>query len=177
MPHHLIKRLFWVTLLLTLATLAALGLIDTGLKTADTPNGIVSFELCAYGDRCGAVLQAWNPHARDLALLSLGIDYLFMLLYPGVICLGLLLALGYVPDGAKPATRFFARLVWVALVADAVENFGLIQMTLARTANDWAWPASAAATVKFAAFVSALLWLIFAFLAYSRRPRSNLATH
>lgn len=173
MSYPLLKRFFWVTLILTLATLAALGIIDMGLKTPDTPNGIVSFELCAYGDRCGAVLRAWSPHARDLALLSLGIDYLFMLLYPGVICLGLLLALGYVPDGVKPATRLFARLIWVAFAADAIENFGLIQMTLANTANDWAWPASAAATIKFAAFVSALLWLIFVFLAYSRRPLSN----
>lgn len=172
MTHHLLKRLFWITLLLMLATLAALGLIDTGLKTPDTPNGIVSFELCAYGDRCATVLQAWGPRSRDLALLSLGIDYLFMLLYPGVICLGLLLALGYVPDRMKPTTRLFSKLIWVAFVTDAIENFALIQMALAHTSNEWAWPASAAATIKFAAFVSALLWLIFVFFAYSRRART-----
>lgn len=172
MNHQALKRLFWLALLLTLLTLAALGLIDDGLKTAASPSGIVSFELCAYGDRCSGMLQAWTPHARDLALLSLGIDYLFMLLYPGAICLGLLLALGYVPSGLKPATRSLAWLIWVAGLADAIENFGLIHMVLANTSNEWAWPASIAATVKFVIFGPTLVWLILVFLAYSRRPRT-----
>ncbi|WP_374595025.1 hypothetical protein [Aquabacterium sp.] len=168
----LLKTLLRLTLALGGVVFAALGLIDQGLRTAAAPQGIVSFELCAYGSRCGAILHAWSPHARDLALLSLGIDYLFMLLYPGAICLALLLARARTPGRARAVTGMLAGLIWLAALADATENFSLIQMTLAADVRVWAWPATVAATVKFAVFGVALAWLA---AVYWRYPAPNHA--
>jgi len=180
MPPVLLKRLFWITLALALTALAALTLIDAGLKTPVAPHGIVSFELCAYGKRCAAMLQAWSPHARDLALLSLGLDYLFMLLYPGAICLALLLAQARTAGRARAWTHALAGGIWLTALADATENFCLIQMTLASpigsapglTAQTWAWPASLAATVKFAVLGIALAWLAAVYARYPAPPHA-----
>ena len=52
MRRDLTKRLCWISLALTLATLAALVAIDLHLRNAASPQGIVSFELCAYFASC-----------------------------------------------------------------------------------------------------------------------------
>lgn len=182
-----LRALLRITLALGGAVFVALSLIDQGLRTPVAPQGIVSFELCAYGDRCAAMLQAWSPHARDLALLSLGVDYLFMLLYPGAVCLALLLTQSRALGRARTLTRALAGLIWLAALADATENYSLIQMTLASSASPnlglptsalaWAWPASVAATVKFTVLGLALVWLAVVYWRYPTPPTTQPFQH
>ena len=72
-------RFAWLSLMLALVTLGALALIDLHLRNAVSPQGIVSFELCAYTGSCRAIVEAWGPSGQVWAALSLGLDYLFML--------------------------------------------------------------------------------------------------
>ncbi|MFO1393529.1 MAG: hypothetical protein U1F09_07205 [Steroidobacteraceae bacterium] len=94
-----------VALAFALVSFAALAAIDMSLRNPASPNGIVSFELCAYSGACRDIVAHWDPTTQLKAALSLGVDYLFMVAYPAAICFGLLL----VPDAqqyAWPAAIF-----------------------------------------------------------------------
>ncbi|RZL10958.1 MAG: hypothetical protein EOP40_04455 [Rubrivivax sp.] len=158
-----LKLAYWTSLVMAIATLAALGIIDQHLKTDASPLGIVSFELCAFSSTCAATTAAWGEEARLMAAMSLGLDYLFMVAYPMAICCGLLVLAPRLPGRFAGIATWLAWLVWVAGVADAVENYHLFQMLLGHSVDTHQWPATMAASIKFAALTPALLaWLVFA---------------
>jgi hypothetical protein len=167
MAHDPLPKLLKAALAFSLAAFAALVAIDLSLRNAAAPNGIVSFELCAYAGSCLAILDAWDPTARLMAALSLGLDYLFMVAYPAAICFGLLLLVPRVPASLQGLTRAAAWLSWVAGGADALENYCLARMLLAPEAQQYAWPAAIFATVKFAVLGTTLAWLAWACLRYA----------
>ena len=161
MPHRFLKYFFWASLVLTLATLFALAAIDEHLKNPVSPLGIVSFELCAFQSTCSAIQASWDAGARVYAAMSLGLDYLFMLAYPAAISCGLVLLLK--KGGISPLRRpvmLMVYAIWLAGISDAVENYHLFQMLLGQSVIIHQWPATLAATLKFACLVPALaLWL------------------
>ena len=169
MQRELTKRLCWLSLVLMLATLGALIAIDLHLRNPVSPNGIVSFELCAYSGSCRAIVEAWGPVGQVWAGLSLGLDYLFMFLYAVTIFLGLLLVVVHVPERLKMFTSGAALAVWGAGAADALENYCLTQMLVNPAADGYAWPASILATIKFVVLGVTLGWLLIMSLRFGHR--------
>jgi len=161
-----VKQLFWVSLAAALISLLALAAIDMHLRTPLSPAGIVSFEVCAYSSSCADIVESWGPHAQLMAALSLGIDYLFMVAYPAAICFGLLIVAPYVPHRRRNLTVVAAWSAWLAGAADAVENFCLARMLVLPSAQEFAWPASLSATVKFVVLGCTLGWLIVAYICF-----------
>lgn len=152
---------FWLSLVLTAASLAALGLIDTHLKNSAAPLGVVSFELCAYQASCDAITASWQSAQTSMAAMSLGLDYLFMVAYPATICFGLNLCAPSLPGPLRRLALLLAWGIWLAGAADALENYHLFQMLTGHPTADHGWPATVAATVKFAVLVPALVaWLV-----------------
>jgi hypothetical protein len=141
--------LFRLLLVLTAATLVALAVIDSGLKVPSSPLGIMSFEFCGFSGSCAATLAAWGEPGRQLAMLSLGLDYLFLLLYPGLICLALLLLLPRLPARQARMATLSARLAWLIALADAVENFFLVQVIRSGGAGAHGDIAAIFASLKF----------------------------
>ena len=168
MRRELTKKLCWLGLVLTLATLGALIAIDHHLRNAVSPQGIVSFELCAYTGSCRAIVEAWGPVGQVWAALSLGLDYLFMFLYAVTIFLGLWLVVVHVPERLKTITLGAALAVWVAGAADAAENYCLTRMLVNPAADGYAWPASIFATIKFVLLGVTLGWWLIMTLRFSR---------
>lgn len=142
--------------------LGALSLVDLGLRNPHSPNGIVSFELCAYGQQCSDIIANWDTQASLLAALSLGADYLFMVAYPAAIFFGLRLLAARATAASANTARTTLLLSWLCVpmgVADALENMALFGMLLQpETVPTWAWPASLFATVKFALLGLLLVW-------------------
>jgi hypothetical protein len=168
MPRDAVKRLAWTSLVLALVTLAALTAINAHLRNEVAPQGIVSFELCAYHGSCVAMLESWGADARVWAGLSLGLDYLFMLIYAAAIFLALrLLALRLPRRWARP-TRAVAWSAWAAALMDAAENYCLARLLLEPTAEGCAWPAAIFATIKFMLVAVALMWLVVGWCMRSR---------
>ena len=164
-------------LLLVLAVLIpaliVIATIDTGLRTTATPNGIVSFEFCGFAASCDAALQAWGNKGRELAMLSIGFDFLFMLSYAGAIAIGLWLL-------SKRSTRpaLFAALGWAALsmvIFDGVETalLGLIVIQDSGAANGapYGFVAAIAASIKF--FILAITLPTLLLTPLARRLRSH----
>jgi hypothetical protein len=166
--RELTKRLCWISLVLMLATLGALIAIDLHLRNPVSPNGIVSFELCAYSGSCRAIVEAWGPVGQVWAALSLGLDYLFMFLYSATLFLGLLLVAVHVPERLKTITLGAAWAVWVAGAADAAENYCLTQILVNPAAGGCAWPASIFATIKFVVLGVTLGWWLLMYWRFAR---------
>jgi hypothetical protein len=168
MRRELIKTLCRISLVLMLATLGGLIAIDLHLRNPVSPQGIVSFELCAYTGSCRAIVEAWGSGGRVWAGLSLGLDYLFMFLYAATIFLGLTLVVVHVPDRLKTITLGAALAVWGAGAADALENYCLTQMLVNPAAGGYAWPAALFATIKFAVLGATLGWWLLMTVQFAR---------
>jgi len=149
------------TLLAVLAVLgvvlsAALVRIGAPLVTDAAPSGIVSFEFAGSAAGARAILDSWTPLAREHAMLSLGLDYLYLAVYPAFI------SLACVWTARRIAPRTGLALAWAVLLAaplDAVENAALVWMLVQGPGDAAAAVAWACALPKFA--------LVFAGLGYA----------
>ncbi len=160
MSKQQLRIVYWISFVLAALSLAALGIIDEKLKGPDVPLGIVSFELCAYTANCAVMVSSWHGTTQAMAAMSLGLDYLFMVAYPAVICFGLLIGKASLPAPLQRVATALAAAVWVAGLADATENYHLFQMLVGQPVEQHAWPATMAATIKFVLLLPALvLWI------------------
>lgn len=158
------KPLFLSLLFLTLVLFAAFRVLDTPLRTAAAPNGIVSYELAGGIKPAAEMLASWDARAQLFAAFGLGLDYLFMPAYALTLALGILLAAGRHPGWFA---RLGAWLGWGALAAalfDAVENYSLWQFLLGDFQSLWPRLAALCATVKFSLLLLGLMYALIGWL-------------
>lgn len=141
---------------------AAIAIVwaDLQLRTDASPDGIVSFELCHFSNSCQSILDSWDPTAKLYAMFSLGFDYLFMLLYPGLIAVGLLLVAANKAEPSKRRLTILAYSCVIMSLGDAIENYGLIQMLLGNSIATFGPIAAWFATAKFIVLAVALPTLL-----------------
>jgi len=163
------RAAFWVLLVATLVVFAAISALDGPLHTPAAPNGIVSYELAGSPAAAEAVLASWDARARVFAGLSLGVDYLFMVLYALTIGLGCLLVGEGLGGWAVRAARWLAWAQILAAGLDAVENWALIRWLLGSRVTVWPRLAAGCATVKFALVGLGLLFVFGGTLALLAR--------
>lgn len=152
--------LFRLLLLPCLGMLATLAVLDGSLRGPASPLGIVSLQLCGLTGGCEAILQDWRPAQRDVANLSLGLDFLYLVLYAAEIALALVLLAPRLPPWMRPGARAVAWLMPAVAGADAVENVLLLRMLATNEVAPWALPAALCAAAKFAVLAVALSWLL-----------------
>ena len=70
-----------VTFMMSVILLLVMHTLDGPLKSQFAPRGIVSFELAGNYEVSRQILNSWNAEARIYAALSLGLDYLFLIVY------------------------------------------------------------------------------------------------
>jgi hypothetical protein len=152
--------------LLLVALSAWLLWLDQALVSPASPGGIVSYELAGHRDRSAAILGAWSASARSTAMLILGLDYLYLLVYPAW------LSLAAARLGARLGGRWRrpgSKASWVVLGAaplDAVENHALIQQLAHGPSALHAQLAWWCAVPKFALVAVALAFLALAGTAW-----------
>jgi len=145
------KTLFALAFLLAICSVA-MGWVDSLLTNETVPFGIVSFEFAGALTNADAMFHSWGTAGKTAAAFSLGIDYLYLVLYVmfGYLCLTI--------TGEKIASRHtstgylftvFARLLPVAGFFDAIENYGLIRVLFGTMNEFWPQLAYGAALVKF----------------------------
>ena len=157
------KHFAWLwrgLLLLFVPVLIAMGLIDSGLQTSSAAHGVVSFEFCAFSASCAALLQEWGVRGQQLAMLSLGLDYLFIPLYAGLLWLALMGVAPLQPVKLQPLTRLVAHLALLAALADTLENYALIQLLLSQSIEPFGRVAALCASFKFALLALCFSWLL-----------------
>jgi len=149
--------------LMSTLLLTAMHNLDRALISASAPNGIVSFELAGNIDRANKILTAWGSEGKVHATLSLGLDYLFLIVY------ALFISLACVRIARHLKIRFSFLATWgfvlgwaqfLAALLDAIENFALIKLTLGSLRETWPVIARWCALVKFGIVGLGLVYIL-----------------
>ncbi len=144
---------------LSLVLVVQLRLIDGALTSPDTPWGIVGFELAFTQVRAAEMLSVWRSMGvTESALVSLGVDVAFLLVYPFM--LRSLVQLLRRDDGSdvQRIGAWLASAVLVCVPLDALENALLWRMLVAGASTPLALIAGAAATIKFLLVFLTVAW-------------------
>ena len=155
------RLLAGLTFLLVVLTVW-LAFLGRELVTPEAPLGIVSYELAGHFDGSASILRSWSTEAKAAAMLTLGLDFLYLLVYPACLALAAVL-LGTRLGGGWHRAGW--GVSWVALAAaplDAVENLALIQQLVHGPSAVYAPLAWGCAVPKFASVVIAGAFLAFA---------------
>lgn len=172
------KRALLVLIPLTLFLMAVLNVLDVPLKTDAAPFGIVSFEFVKDVSTAERILGSWDQIAQIHAGLSLGLDYLFLVVYSTTIALACVRVTTALPRRWRSLSHVGLGLAWgqwLAATLDAAENYALIMMLLG--AREGWWPATAwwCAAAKFAIVASGLAYILIG--AVSSMFGSAASTH
>ncbi len=158
-PSHLLIFLFGGLLIV----MFAIENFDHALKNDSCPNGIVSFELAKDVNTSKAIIDSWNTTAKTAAGMSLGIDFLFLLLYSGFIGLAIYILNEKLWKPKKfiyQTGKFFVVLIFLAALLDSIENIALIQLLKGHLEQIWASIAFCAAIIKFTFVGISILYLM-----------------
>lgn len=186
-PFSWVKERATVPLLITLiigsiALSIVLSSIGQSLKNQTAPQGIISFELAGSASRAEQIISSWSDAARRDAFLSIGVDYLYLFVYPLAISLACLVVSARLSRRRTP-TKTGATLSWLVLVAgllDAVENLAMIRMLKSNEGDLWPVLAKWCAIPKFSLVASGLAYVLLAALLvlsrrFLRKPESKAA--
>ena len=150
------NSVLWPTLLiaffLSLLLLIAMSLVDRNLKTNSAPRGIVSFELAGNLDKGQQILESWNTQGKMYAALSLGLDYLFLIVYAVFISLSCVRLARRLKSRLPYAATWGMVIGWAQFMAamlDTIENYALIKLTFGYQHASWPLIARWCAMVKF----------------------------
>ena len=161
------NRLTFILGILTFLLLLSLNMIDSSLKTAEAPNGIVSFELAMDFSSSQKMISSWNSEARLYAALSLGIDYLFLFAYSLFMAMLTLRAADFFESRnnlLKKAGYILAPALLFAGLFDAIENYALIRILFGQGNEIYSLTAFCFAAVKFLIIIFGFIYLFTALI-------------
>jgi hypothetical protein len=159
---RLLTWLFFATLSLIL--MLQLRGFDETLRTADTPRGIVGYELAWSAAQSSTYLDAWrSADALETAKISLGIDFAFLLAYPLMFATGVALLVRLPTTGTFDRVgAVLRRAVLLCIPLDATENVALWRMIDHGASESLAHLAAVCASIKFLLVIATALWCIAA---------------
>jgi hypothetical protein len=164
----------------TIILSVALSSIGRSLKNEIAPQGIISFELAGSASRANQIVNSWPDAVRQDAFLSLGLDYLFLCIYPFAISLACHLAAAKDKESGLRRGRLGAALSWLVITAmplDGIENYSLIRVLNSSVNELWPELAKWCAIAKFGLVIIGtgyiIVWLV---LQVARRMMRKVAT-
>jgi len=169
-------RALWLFIIAAIVLSAILQVVGRPLQTAAAPAGIISFEFAGTLENAQHMLASWDQNQQVRAGLSLGLDYLFLLLYSTAIALATFrVARAWRSRQPLLATAgvWLGWGQWLAAALDAVENVALIFLLLGSQGRVWAPLAWGCAAVKFAIVGVGLLYVLLGAGAYVARKLSS----
>ncbi|NKQ39068.1 MAG: hypothetical protein HF967_06305 [Methanosarcinales archaeon] len=156
------NKAFIVLFILVLISIVVMLFLDSFLITESAPNGIVSFELAKYFDKSIEIINSWDSVAKTSAGLSMGFDFLFLLIYSSFIWLLIVRINQYL--FVKDEISFFEKTVlalpFLAAFFDVLENIALIKLLLGDLEQIWSSLAYYFATIKFGLLFVAIAYIL-----------------
>ncbi|MCJ7802113.1 MAG: hypothetical protein MUP82_07130 [Candidatus Marinimicrobia bacterium] len=162
------KRILIFSGILTIIIFFALRYFGNPLITNNAPGGIISFELAKDNDQSIAIISSWDLNAKVNAGLSLGIDFLFLIVYAiffATACY--LVAQKYINKNnlMYKTGLLIAKLQFVAALFDAIENIALIKLLLGSNNSIFPTIAYYFASIKFALIAIGIIYIIIGYTA------------
>jgi hypothetical protein len=145
-------RVLIAALVLFILVAAAMVSLDSMIITDVTPFGIISFQFIGTLEASVLAMNAWGDIGRSAVAVSLGLDYLFILAYSIIGCLVLILASQSQSLQSPVWGNVLFSLAYafpIISIADAVENYSLIQLLLGSINDSWPTLAYFCASIKF----------------------------
>ncbi len=149
--------------ILTIIFMVTLNWLSTPLNNPSTPSGIISFELAGDVETAKVILDSWDADAKLIAALSLGLDYLFLVVYSAAIGMGCIWTLGaFSPKGTLIHSTgiLLAWGQWLAALFDGVENAALLKILFGDLVSPWPQVARIFALMKFTLIALGLIFIM-----------------
>jgi hypothetical protein len=160
---------------LSILLLIFLNLVGNPLVNQSAPYGMISFELAWEVDQAQSILESWDHSAQLRAAFSLGLDYLFILIYSLTLTLTCLWAARFRRERRRFPTWLVMigwpgiLLAWGQSLAgglDIIENIALTRILLEAVVAPWPQIASICASLKFTLVVTGVVYSVLALAAY-----------
>ncbi|MFK5959221.1 MAG: hypothetical protein QM495_10195 [Lutibacter sp.] len=158
-----IKKKITVILLISMAILVSvMRYFDSQIQHNDNPNGIISFELAKNVSTSETILNSWDSFSKTAAGISMGFDFLFLIIYALFIALLVDITNEYLWKNSKMYTVgiFLIWSVFLAAFFDSIENIALIKLLLGDIKQLWSSIAYYFATAKFFLLSISILFII-----------------
>jgi hypothetical protein len=155
------NQFFILLTLLLIFFIVVMRYLDSFLITEESQNGIVSFELAKETSKSGSIINAWNETARIAAGISLGLDFLFLLVYS----LFIAVLIGKLNDSLWKdqsfyiVGKFLIGAIFIAAFFDSIENVALIKIMLGDSREIWPLFAYYFASLKFLIILSCIVYI------------------
>lgn len=166
------KKITFSLFYILIISLIVMRYFDRFLVNEISPYGIVSFELAGTLDNAVAIINSWSDLSRTYAGLSLGYDFLFLLIYTLFISL-MIHKLNQRLWFKKPFYRIGELLIWsmfLTAIFDTVENVSLIKLLVGARQQFWVSVAYYFAAAKFLLIIISFLYIIInSFLLLTKR--------
>jgi hypothetical protein len=152
------RALLLLALSLILLSVALLR-VGAALFSEAAPQGMLSYEFAGDAVSAALILESWSSVAREQAMLSLGLDYLYLIVYPAFFSLACARVATRMRGRLPGVARLGVWLSWAVLAAgplDALENYALIRLLTTGASDAWAGVAWWCAAPKFALVAAGL---------------------
>ncbi len=156
------KKLSVILLIVLLINIFTIRIFDAPLKNEVCKSGITSFELAKDLDKTIAILDSWDTNAKINMSLSLGFDFLFLIIYSSFIAL----LIYWVNTTLWKNKAIYALgkgliiLIFMAAFFDVIENIALIKLLLGDLRQLWSTIAYYFAVIKFAIVLVCIIYLL-----------------
>jgi predicted acylesterase/phospholipase RssA len=158
---------FGVGLFLTLGGAVFLGFLGRRAQTEE--GGIVGWALARTPEASRAIKLSWDATARSYVALSLGLDFVFIIVYSCTLGFGCLWVSRLFAPTSQAMAIIGVLLAWGQCVAgglDVIENISLLRMLFGPVTSRGVRVASFCATVKFILIVLGVLYLAAGFASH-----------
>jgi len=154
-PFQAIPADYYLWFLVPLAVLTVLLMVV--FQAIPLEPDIVQFELNAE-----QVIKFWDEVARIRAAFSLGLDFLFLVIYSNTIALACIGAAKVLQARQLPLVTVGTLLAWgqwLAALLDGVENIALVNILFSSVITPWSQLAKWCAISKFSLVILGLLYV------------------
>ena len=160
------KRLTTILLISLLLISVVMRYFDAPLKNPVSSYGIVSFELAKDLSQSEAILTSWDAIAKTAAGMSMGMDFLFLIMYS----LFISLLIHTLNERLWKHTKMYKMgliFIWGVFLAaffDIIENIALIQLLMGDLQQHWSTMAYYFAILKFGLVALSVLYILINFI-------------
>jgi len=156
------KKITIILLISVVILISVMRFFDTQIQSNDNTNGIISFELAKNISKTETILDSWNILSKTSAGMSMGFDFLFLIVY----ALFISLLIHKLNERLWKHSKIYILgiiLIWCVFLAaffDIIENIALIKLLLGDLQQKWSSIAYYFAVSKFALLLFGILFII-----------------
>ena len=142
--------------------MAVMRYFDAQIQHVANTQGIISFELAKDVSKSEAILNSWDTLSKTSAGMSMGVDFLFLIVYSLFISI-LIHKINERLWKHSPIYTLGVLLIWAVFLAaffDIIENIALIKLLLGDLKQLWSSIAYYFAISKFTLLILGVLYIV-----------------